>query len=77
MSHNQKPVLYFMAIGGGSYQSIAAYSIEEARDRAEAILGRVSDFYQVFPTDVDYSEYPDVQRLKDIALTGRDAHELR
>jgi hypothetical protein len=65
-----KPILYFVAINGNQYQQIAAYSETDALERAKKILGKVVDFYQVFPIDVDYSAYPDVQAKKDLALGG-------
>jgi hypothetical protein len=66
-----KPVLYFMAISGNTHQQIAAYSEADARERATILFGRmVRGFYQVFPCDVDYSAYPDIQVRKDLALGG-------
>lgn len=66
-----KPVLYFMAIRGNTRQQIVAYSESDAYERAVSLLGRgLRCFYQLFPLDVDYSDYPDVQAKKDIALGG-------
>lgn len=76
MSHNnttldqyaQKPVLYFVAVYQDKYQRIAAYSAESAKQRAIELLGNINTFYQVFPFDVDYSDYPDIQARKLAAL---------
>lgn len=75
MSHDKtalptetRPVLYFTAIYQDKYQRIAAYSAETAKQRALELLGGLSDFYQTFPHDVDYSDYPEIQALKIAAL---------
>jgi hypothetical protein len=65
-----KPILYFMAINRGKCQQIAAYSEADAQERAKKVLGGFTSFYQVFPVDVDYRDYPEVQALKDVALGG-------
>lgn len=65
-----KSILYFVAVGGGKCQQIAAYTEVDARRQAGKLLKTVSDLYQTFPVDVDYSAYPDVQAKKDLALGG-------
>lgn len=66
----QKPVLYFVAVYQDKMQRIAAYSQETAKQRALELLGGISNFYQVFPFDVDYSDFPEIQARKIAALGG-------
>lgn len=68
--HAQNPILYFVAVYHGQCQRIAAYSTESAQQQAAALLGGLSDFYQTFPVDVDYSGFPAIQTQKLAALGG-------
>lgn len=65
---SSRPLLYFVAIKNGMKFNYVARKEYDARSQASQELGSCSDFYQVFPPDVDYSEYPEIQALKDKAL---------
>lgn len=47
------PIRYFTAIYGDEYRRIAAYSEQDARERAAELLDKaMTSFYEVFPLEL-------------------------
>ncbi len=70
VTEQPRPILCFAAVYKGKHTRLRTYTEKEARKQAWIQLGGITEFYQTFPADVDYSAYPEIQALKVAALGG-------